>query len=140
MTQEKSINFRTDGVTNLAQRVRSGETTAHDLVQHALNQINEFNGTINAFVALDPEAALKEAHRIDSLVSMGEDPGPLAGIPLGVKDLEDASGFATTLGSNVLSSNEPVTNDSFLVARLKASGAIVVGLSIPKSCLPAKMR
>ena len=106
MAQEPLIDFRVDGVANLAQRVRSGATTAQELVQHALNQIKELNSTINAFVAVDSEAALKDAQRIDSLVSAGKDPGPLAGIPMGVKDLEDASGFRTTLGSNVLSSDQ----------------------------------
>ena len=59
MAQEPLIDFRVDGVANLAQRVRSGATTAQELVQHALNQIKELNSTINAFVAVDSESGSK---------------------------------------------------------------------------------
>ena len=57
------------------------------------------NPTVNAFVAVDEARARDAAGLIDAKVAAGRDPGPLAGIPLGVKDLEDAAGFVTTHGS-----------------------------------------
>jgi aspartyl-tRNA(Asn)/glutamyl-tRNA(Gln) amidotransferase subunit A len=60
-------------------------------------------------------------------VASGDDPGPLAGIPIGVKDLEDAAGFVTTSGSATHAHDAPATHDSVLVSRLTDAGAIVLG-------------
>ncbi|HEY7946844.1 MAG TPA: amidase [Acidimicrobiales bacterium] len=114
-------------VIALAEDVRSGRTSARELVTHALEQIDALNGTVNAFVAVDDTAALEEAAQIDEMVVAGSDPGPLAGIPIGVKDLEDAAGFVTTHGSPVFAGGPAATADSSLVARLKAAGCIVIG-------------
>ncbi len=65
--------------------------------------------------------------RIDDAVADGEDPGPLAGIPLGVKDLDDAAGFVTSHGSAVFAGGAAAVDDSPLVARLRAAGCVVVG-------------
>jgi aspartyl-tRNA(Asn)/glutamyl-tRNA(Gln) amidotransferase subunit A len=127
MANTTYIDFRANDVPSLVKRVRLGEIRAQDLVQHAMERIDALNGKINAFVAIDAEAAFEEAHRIDSLIATDRDPGPLAGMPLAVKDLEDSAGYVTTFGSEVLSSEQPATVDSLLVARLKAAGAIVVG-------------
>ncbi len=60
-------------------------------------------------------------------MAAGEDPGPLAGIPLGVKDLDDAEGFVTSHGSAIFAGDPPARADSPLVARLRAAGCVVVG-------------
>ena len=78
-------------------------------------------------MAVDGEAALAEAAAIDDRIASGEVIGPLAGIPLGVKDLEDAPGFLTTKGSAVYVDAPLATADSPLVERLRAAGCIVVG-------------
>src|SRR5690349_20355106 len=93
------MDFRRETVMDLADQVRSGKLSARELVGHALARIEATNGEINAFVAVDGEAALDAAAGVDRSVASGEDPGPLAGIPIGVKDLEDAAGFRTTHGS-----------------------------------------
>ena len=72
------------------------------------------------------EDALADAAEVDRRVDSGEHVGSLAGVPFGVKDLEDAAGFPTRFGS-LLSSELPVDRDSILVGRLKAAGAVVVG-------------
>jgi Asp-tRNA(Asn)/Glu-tRNA(Gln) amidotransferase A subunit family amidase len=82
---------------------------------------------VNAFVALDGDRALADAAAMDARVAAGEDVGPLAGIPIGVKDLEDAIGFRTTQGSAVFADSPVATADSALVERLKAAGCIVLG-------------
>ncbi len=111
----------------LAEDVRSGRTGARELVTHALSRIDALNGAVNAFVAVDDTAALEAAAQIDDMVAAGRDPGPLAGIPIGVKDLEDAAGFVTTHGSPVFAGGAAATVDSSLVARLKAAGCVVIG-------------
>jgi aspartyl-tRNA(Asn)/glutamyl-tRNA(Gln) amidotransferase subunit A len=121
------MDFRRESITDLAADVRSGTRTAHQLVTHALERIEALNPRVNAFVAIDADDALEAAARIDDAVAGGEDPGPLAGIPIGVKDLDDAAGFVTSQGSAVFAGGPAATEDSPLVARLRAAGCVVVG-------------
>jgi Asp-tRNA(Asn)/Glu-tRNA(Gln) amidotransferase A subunit family amidase len=121
------MDFRRDRVTALAQQVRSKELSATELTQHSLRMIEERNGDINAFVAVDAEKALEQAAAIDQIVASGGDPGPLAGIPIGVKDLEDAAGFRTTNGSPIFADAPPAPTDSILVGRLRQAGCVVIG-------------
>src|SRR4051812_18327034 len=93
------MDFRDTTVQSLAARVRAKEISARELAQAALDRISGGNDAINAFVAVDGDLALAEADRIDQRLADGDDVGPLAGIPIGVKDLEDATGFVTTHGS-----------------------------------------
>jgi aspartyl-tRNA(Asn)/glutamyl-tRNA(Gln) amidotransferase subunit A len=121
------MDFRRVALTDLAAEVRSGKRAARDLVTHALERIEALNPKVNAFVAVDEDGALEAAARIDETVAGGEDPGPLAGIPIGVKDLDDAAGFVTSHGSAVFAGGSVAAADSPLVARLRAAGCIVVG-------------
>ncbi|HEY8081805.1 MAG TPA: amidase [Acidimicrobiales bacterium] len=111
----------------IATRVRSGEWSARETTAAALTAIDERNDQVNAFVALDHERSMEQAEAIDALVASGADPGPLAGVPLGVKDLEDAAGFVTTHGSPLEADSEVAVRDSHLVARLRRAGCVVVG-------------
>lgn len=122
-----AMDFRRESLVELAGQVRRGTSAARELVGHALEQIEKHNPSVNAFVAVDAEAALAAAAAVDDKVAHGVDPGPLAGIPFGVKDLEDAKGFVTSHGSAVFAADPPAKDDSALVTRLKAAGAIVVG-------------
>ena len=121
------MDFRTESVVELAQSVREGRMDAASLVDHALDQIRRHNPRLNAFVAVDEERARMAAEEIDGKVAAGVDPGPLAGIPLGVKDLEDAAGFVTTHGSAAFADGPAAAADSAMVARLVAAGCVVVG-------------
>lgn len=121
------MDFRTTTVADLATDVSARRTSARELVTEALARIEAVDPKVNAFVALDAEAALADAATLDERIADGQDVGPLAGIPIGVKDLEDAAGFRTTQGSAVFADSEPATADSPLVERLKAAGCIVVG-------------
>lgn len=121
------MDLRTRSVTDLAADVSAKRMSARELVAAALERIEALNPTFGAFVAVDGEAALRDASVIDERIAAGEDVGPLAGIPIGVKDLEDAAGFRTTHGS-ALEADAPVaTADSPLVERLRAAGCVVVG-------------
>ena len=121
------MDFRIDRATELADQVRSGERTAVSLTAHALERIEVLNPQINAFVAIDAHRALEQAEGIDQVIAAGGDPGPLAGIPIGVKDLEDAAGLPTTHGSPLHDDASPARGDSPLVARLRRAGCVVVG-------------
>jgi len=121
------MDFRRIALADLAGQVREGKLSAREVVGHALERIESLNPVLNAFVAVDAEAALARAARIDEAVAAGRDPGPLAGIPFGVKDLEDASGFVTSHGSALFADHAAAGADSVLVARLKAAGGVAVG-------------
>jgi aspartyl-tRNA(Asn)/glutamyl-tRNA(Gln) amidotransferase subunit A len=112
-----------------AQAVRRREVSARETVQEALRRIEARNPELNAFVVVDPELALRAADRVDERIARGEDPGPLAGVPLGVKDMDSCAGFPTAYGSAVLKSRPPMTEDSVHVARLRAAGAVPVGMT-----------
>lgn len=121
------MDFRDTTVEALAARVAAKEVSARELTTVALRSIDAVNPIINAFVAVDPEAAMAEAGLIDDRLAAGDTVGPLAGIPIGVKDLEDAAGFITTHGSLLHSGDAPAGADSELVARLRRAGCVIVG-------------
>jgi Asp-tRNA(Asn)/Glu-tRNA(Gln) amidotransferase A subunit family amidase len=78
-------------------------------------------------VAVDGERALAQAAEIDDRVAAGDDVGPLAGIPIGVKDTEDVAGFRTTQGSLLFADSPVAAVDSVLVDRLRQAGCVVIG-------------
>lgn len=121
------MDFRRTTVSQLADDVANRRVSSRELVQAALDRIDEVNPQVNAFVAVDAEAALAEAAAIDERIARGEVPGPLTGIPIGVKDLEDAAGFRTTHGSRLFEDAPVATADSILVERMRASGCVVIG-------------
>lgn len=121
------MDFRETTVADIAQDVAARRISAREVVRAALDRIDEHDPAINAFVAVDPEGALEQAALLDERLAAGEEVGPLTGIPIGVKDLEDAAGFPTTYGSGVYADAAPATADSVLVERLRSAGCIVVG-------------
>jgi aspartyl-tRNA(Asn)/glutamyl-tRNA(Gln) amidotransferase subunit A len=110
----------------LAAMIRRRDIKAVELMELTIKRIEQTNPKLNAFCALRADAALADARAIDDKIERREDPGPLAGIPLGVKDLEDTVGLATTHGSKPFKDNIAKA-DSIQVSRLKAAGAIVIG-------------
>jgi len=113
-----------DEASSLADAVRRGEVKSADAVEASLEAIA--NSKLNALTMLDAEGARKQAARIDDRVKKGEDPGLLAGVPILVKDVEDAAGWPTTHGSLVFKDNV-ADHDSTHVERLRAAGAVLVG-------------
>jgi aspartyl-tRNA(Asn)/glutamyl-tRNA(Gln) amidotransferase subunit A len=112
----------TDTTARLARR----DLSAVELMQASLARIDATHEKLNAFVALrERDALLEDARAADERIARGEG-RPLEGIPLGVKDLEDAEGLVTSEGSVPFKDNL-AERDSVQVARLRAAGAIVVG-------------
>ena len=97
------------------------------MVTEALDRISRLDPAINAVVALRAEGAYREAETVDAAIARGEPVGPLAGVPVLVKDLEDVAGMATTQGSRLFADAPPATSDGLIPARLRAAGAIIVG-------------
>lgn len=121
------MDFRSLSLTDLTSMVQSGDVSAVELTQHALERIEALNPSLNAFVSVDGERALAEAAELDRRRRDGEELGPLAGLPVGVKDLEDAAGFTTTFGSALAAGDAPAGTDSLLVDRLRDAGCVIVG-------------
>jgi len=114
-------------VIELAESVRKGERKAVELVDEYLGRIAEGNDRLNAFVHIDADLAHAAASAVDEAIARGDDPGPLAGVPFGVKDLEHCIGMPTTFGSVPFAGRGPEPRDSINIARLRAAGAIPVG-------------
>jgi amidase len=107
---------------------KSGQLTAHELVQLYLDRIAAYDHrgpAINSIITLNPRA-LEDADRLDAAFKATGFVGPLHGIPILVKDEIDTVGMPTTLGSVVFKDFRP-TRDAFLVERLKKAGAIILG-------------
>ena len=120
-------DFRTVTVEALAALVRDRTLTAAAVTEHALERIEALNPVLNAFVAVDADDARAQAAAIDERLDAGEEVGPLAGIPIGVKDLVDATGFHTSKGAMYTRHDPPATSDCTEVARMRAAGCVIVG-------------
>jgi len=121
------MDFRRTSLAELSDLVQDRSLSARELVGHALDRIEALEPRLNAWAALDGERAMAEATAIDDRLASGDSVGPLAGIPIGVKDLEPAAGFTTAFGSSLHVDDPAATADSPLVARLRAAGCIVLG-------------
>ena len=108
----------------LAAMIRRREPKAAELMSATIERLEKVDPKLNAFVTLRAEQALDDARAVDEKLAHREEVGPLAGLPFGVKDLEDAAGLPTTFGSKPFKNNMPAA-DSVQVARLKAAGAIL---------------
>jgi aspartyl-tRNA(Asn)/glutamyl-tRNA(Gln) amidotransferase subunit A len=113
-------------VSVLAQRIRDGDLSPVELMEATLARIDAVDGRVGAFVARrDGDALLADARTAAERIAHGE-ARVLEGIPLGVKDVEDAAGMVTTHGSRAFR-DARAERDSIQVERLRAAGAIVVG-------------
>jgi aspartyl-tRNA(Asn)/glutamyl-tRNA(Gln) amidotransferase subunit A len=115
-----------DSAQAIAAAVRAGERTARSVVEEHLARIAEREGDIHAFNLVLAEEARAGADAVDALVAQGQDPGPLAGVPVALKDNLCTRGITTTCSSLILEHWKP-PYDATVVSRLVAAGAIAVG-------------
>jgi Asp-tRNA(Asn)/Glu-tRNA(Gln) amidotransferase A subunit family amidase len=114
----------------LADRVRGGELGAGALLELSLARIEQLNPKLNAVCFLDPDRARADAELVDRCVAAGEDPGPFAGIPMGVKELAQVQGWPDTNASVPYAEAGAVAEfDCTEAARLREAGAVLVGLT-----------
>src|SRR5262245_58561030 len=115
-------------VIEIADAVRARRLDAVGVVDECLARIAAHNERLRAFVYLDAEGARRAAGELMARVARGEDPGPLAGVPFGVKDIRDScAGMPRRNGSLFHMDDPPETQDSPFIARLRAAGAIPLG-------------
>jgi amidase len=112
--------------TDLARRMRRKELSAAEVMDAHLRQIERINPKVHAIVTLVAEQARAAARAADEVRARGEPVGPLHGLPVAHKDLQDTEGIRTTYGSLIYKDNVP-RRDSLLVERLKKAGVITVG-------------
>jgi aspartyl-tRNA(Asn)/glutamyl-tRNA(Gln) amidotransferase subunit A len=127
MTAPPSTFPQVQSATDIAELVRSGELKARDVVRAALQRIERDDRAVNSFVVVNHDLALAAAQAIDARVADGFDPGPLAGVPIGIKDNEAVAGLPTRFGSLLHADAAPEQTDSEHVARLRAAGAVPIG-------------
>jgi aspartyl-tRNA(Asn)/glutamyl-tRNA(Gln) amidotransferase subunit A len=116
-----------DSLIDLVARIRRGDVSPVEAVDETLARIDAADDALNAFCEVRAEDARAQARAVAERLARGEAVGVLAGVPVGVKDLEHATGFRTTYGDPAHAADPPATRDSVEVARLRAAGAVVVG-------------
>ncbi len=112
--------------TVIARLIRQRTVSASEVLAAHLQRIADVNPQVNAIVTLDIDGAQARARAIDEALDRGEDPGPLAGLPIAHKDLAETKGMRTTYGSPIFADFVP-DFDALIVARLKAAGAVTLG-------------
>jgi AtzE family amidohydrolase len=111
----------------IATAVRNRTLTATSVATDALHRIEARNPTLNAYTVVLAERALAEAHAVDAAIADGRDPGTLAGVPYGVKNLFDIQGLATRAGSIINRDLPAAKQDAVLVSRMARQGAVLLG-------------
>ncbi|MFN5996022.1 MAG: amidase family protein, partial [Paracoccaceae bacterium] len=110
----------------LADLIRSRQISAEEATRATLARIDRLNPGVNAIVQRMDDQALDQARAVDAQLARGEDPGPLAGVPVTVKVNIDQAGYATTNGLRI-QKDLIADDDSPPVANLRRAGAIIVG-------------
>ncbi|AZO68075.1 AtzE family amidohydrolase [Mesorhizobium sp. M6A.T.Cr.TU.016.01.1.1] len=109
----------------IAAAVRSGAANATDVAAAAIERLRA--DPYNAVSAICADRAMADAGEIDGKVARGQDPGPLAGVPFGVKNLFNVRGLVTIAGSKIHADNAPAEEDAAAVKGMVKAGAIIIG-------------
>lgn len=112
--------------TEIAEKVLSGEMSARSVIEQHIEIINKIEPDVNAFNLVTAEQALIDADEIDSKIASGETLGPLAGVPISVKDNLCTRGIETTCSSKILEGWKP-PYDATVIEKLREAGAIIMG-------------
>ena len=136
------MNTTSLSALEIALRVRAGELSAMQVLEEHLAQISAVDGVtgqlnppalppreeqkVHAFIQVTADLARKQAEQIQAKLARGEDPGPLAGVPVSIKDIFCVQGTTTTAGSRILYNFRPPYTAT-TVARLEQAGALILG-------------
>jgi len=120
------MNLETLSIDQARAALTSGETTATALAEAHYARIAQDDGKINSYLSLAKDRALAQASKIDALAKAGDPLPPLAGVPLGIKDVLTMVGSPATAGSKILEGYHP-PYDCTAVAKLEAAGAVLLG-------------
>ena len=125
----REMNTPFSSITVLAQQFRDGLTSPVEIVEQCLREWERSESTIHAWVWLDPDGARRQADEMARQLRAGDALGPLAGIPIGVKDIIDMRGLPTRAGSP-LRSQHIAEQDAPVVVCLRQAGAILLGKTV----------
>ena len=120
------MNIASLTIDRVREGLRGREFSSLELTTAALQHAREQNRITNAYIDFSEDRALTAARRVDEKLAQGEDPGPLAGVPVAVKDVIVTKGVRTTCGSKLLANFIP-PYDATAVERLEAAGGIILG-------------
>ena len=128
MTQPTRVSSELNSLDLLgaAQRVASGEVSPLELTAACLERIAARDPQVNAFITVTADDAIRDARAIELDIARGETRGPLAGVPIALKDLFDTAGVRTTAGSKFFSARIP-DQDAEIVRKLRDAGAVILG-------------
>ena len=125
MTTENYVK-KPKTLSELHESIASGRVKAADLASSYYARIEQVNPRLNIYLSLTKERALEKAGRVDATAAKGDPLGPLAGIPVGIKDVLVMRSAPATAGSRILKDYHP-PYDATAVARLEAAGAVLLG-------------
>ncbi|OGE10822.1 glutaminyl-tRNA synthase (glutamine-hydrolyzing) subunit A [Candidatus Curtissbacteria bacterium RIFCSPLOWO2_01_FULL_42_26] len=113
-------------IKEAAHLLAKKQVKAKELAQASVKRAKELNAKLNSFITISEDLALTQAEKVDQLIADNQKLNPLAGIPIGVKDIYSTEGIKTTAGSKVLENYVPVY-DATAIARLKGADAVIIG-------------
>lgn len=114
-------------IPDIANAITHRKASPVELVRDVLGAVARHNGSLNAYITVCADSAMAAAERLEQAVSQKKELGPLAGVPISVKDLVRTIDAPTTAGSKVFGEGLPPTEDAPVVRRLRKLGAIVIG-------------
>lgn len=120
------MDLRSLTAVELGKKIQAGEVTAVEATLAVLEQIEKVEKDVNSFVTVDREGALKQAEEVQKKIEGGELTGPLAGVPVAIKDNMCTEGMLTTCSSKILGNFVP-TYSSEAVIKLQEAGAVIIG-------------
>jgi len=123
------MNLSSLSLVEAAADIRDGHITSAALVGDCLARIKAVDGQVEAWTFLDPDHAIRQAEAADEHRRHGKALGPLHGVPIGIKDIFDTGDMPTELGSALWAGRTP-RRDAYAVARLRASGAVIMGKTV----------
>lgn len=113
-------------IGKIHQGLKSKAFSAEELTRHYIERIGEKDGDLKSYVLVDEDGAFEAAKKVDHKIAIGEEISPLAGVPMGLKDLFNQKGVRTTSCSNFLR-DFISPYDATVVSRLKEAGALILG-------------
>ena len=120
------MNLQDLTALKLGEAIKKGETTAVEAAESCFAQIKKMEPEVHAFINLDEERAMDQAKKVQKEIEEGRLTGPLAGVPVAVKDNICTKGLATTCGSRMLEHFVP-PYDAFAARKLKEAGMVILG-------------
>jgi aspartyl-tRNA(Asn)/glutamyl-tRNA(Gln) amidotransferase subunit A len=120
------VNIMSMTAVELGKKIKAKEITVLEAVKAAIEQIEKLDGTYNCYVTVDKEGALKRAEEVQKLIDEGSLTGPLAGVPVAIKDNMCTKDLLTTCSSKILSNFKP-TYTAEAVLNLEKAGAVILG-------------